>query len=160
MHRLRRPTAYDFSQMSAYFVTVAVNRSEPVLGDVVNNNVWLTDTGQAVTQTWDSLPAALPGIIPDSFVIMPNHIHGVVFVPRQENPLPALEAVLRAFKSLSTLACNGQLGRTGGRFWQHGFEYHLLHDEADLKRARQYITEDPARWDEDDYNPARVVQVI
>ncbi|MBN1680297.1 MAG: transposase [Anaerolineae bacterium] len=137
--------------VQAYFLTLRVFEHECVLGRVIQNEVHLTDIGQAVAQTWGALPSCLPPVKLDAFVVMPNCVHGIVLLPRSSD-VPDLKTVMRAFKSLSSLACNQLLGRSGGRFWERGFEEYALSNEDELKQARHYIAGKPSSWGEDDEN--------
>ena len=69
---------------------------------------------------------------------------------------PTLGDVVGAFKSLSARACNQTLNRAGQRFWQRNYHEHIIRNEADLARIREYIATNPARWTEDNENPAFV----
>jgi len=109
----------------------------------------------------------------DTFVVMPNHVHGiVVFVGAglalpleialscQEgaaSSAPTLGDVMRAFKSLSALRVNRRMMRTG-RLWQRNYFEHVIRDEEDLNLIRQYILGNPARWEEDENHPDRLRQ--
>lgn len=135
--------------MPAYFVTVRVLFQDCALGDINGETVTLTSRGEAVLNTWKALPTCFPTATPDALVVMPNHLHGILMLPAQG----ALDAVMRAFKSLSTIACNASMGRTGGRFWEQGFDAQLLETEYDLDEARRYIATDSTHWDEDVENP-------
>ncbi len=134
----------------AYFVTVRVLYQDCALGDINDEAVTLSGMGDAVLKTWEALPACFPGATPDALVVMPNHLHGIFVLPVHDG---ALETVMRAFKSLSTIACNASMGRAGGRFWQSGYDAQLLETDHDLEEARRYIAADPAHWAEDVENP-------
>lgn len=73
--RLKR---YDYSQMGAYFVTITVQHWMPMFGEVVNGTMHLNDAGRMVQKVWDELPIYYPGVVIDAFVVMPDHIHGIV----------------------------------------------------------------------------------
>ena len=106
-----------------------------------------------------------PGITLDAFVLMPNHIHGIIFInesdveatggspirrgPRQRS----LGLFLNGFKSATTKRIN-DLQRTGLSVWQRNYYEHVIRDEDSLRRIREYIVNNPARWDFDRENPA------
>ena len=81
-HRRRsiRLKGYDYSQEGAYFVTVCTQNRECRFGNVVNGEMVLNDAGRMVQTVWDQIPDNYPGIKTDAFVVMPNHVHGIIIV--------------------------------------------------------------------------------
>jgi REP-associated tyrosine transposase len=79
-----------------------------------------------------------PGIDVDSaFVVMPNHVHGIVWVRRR--PTLPIPAVVGAFK--------GRASRLAGQpLWQRGYHDRIIRDETELEALRQYVTDNPIRW--------------
>ncbi len=147
-----RLVGYDYAQAGAYFVTVC-SRDRSLLLDnpqVVN----------VVRDVWQSLVNRLPAISLDEFVIMPNHVHGIIVlqdrgvVRAQQASAPTLGKVLRTFKSLSAIEANRVLGRSRLPFWQRNYYEHVIRNEDDFDRVRQYIRDNPLKWAEDPENPA------
>ncbi|MCL4535111.1 MAG: transposase [Bacteroidetes bacterium] len=89
-NKLHRQTirlqGYDYSQAGAYFVTICIqNRASLLFGDIVDGSgVLPSQAGAMVAQAWSDLPLRFPWIRLDAFVVMPNHIHGVIFIERQD----------------------------------------------------------------------------
>jgi REP element-mobilizing transposase RayT len=77
----------DYSQNGAYFFTVCVDERECLLGEALQGTVHLSNAGQLVLESWESLPNRFAGLEMDAFVVMPNHIHGLV-VTRTGNQTP------------------------------------------------------------------------
>ena len=73
-----RMAGYDYSQAGAYFVTICVASNACLLGEIVDGEVILSEAGEIVLATWASLPARFPGLELDAFVVMPNHVHGII----------------------------------------------------------------------------------
>lgn len=73
-----RLRGYDYTRLGAYFVTVCTEGRKRLFGTVVNGRMALNDAGRMVQSVWDELPAHYPGVAIDAFVVMPDHIHGVV----------------------------------------------------------------------------------
>ncbi len=69
---------YDYSQEGAYFVTICVKNRQCLLGKIINNKMALNNIGETVEFTWLDLPNHNKNIELDHFVIMPNHIHGII----------------------------------------------------------------------------------
>ena len=79
-HRRRsiRLKHYDYSQMGAYFVTICTHARTCVFGDVVDGAMVLNDAGKMVRDEWCRLPERFAHLLPDVFVVMPNHLHGII----------------------------------------------------------------------------------
>lgn len=73
-----RLRGYDYTRRGAYFVTVCTQDRRRLFGTVVNGRMVLNDAGRMVKTVWDELPGHYPGVDVDEFVVMPDHIHGVV----------------------------------------------------------------------------------
>lgn len=115
-----RLVGYNYSQPGLYFVTLCTLGREATLGEIVAGEVQLSRAGGVVLEAWQRLPARFPGLELDAFVIMPNHVHGIILLgsdPTVSTPEPPdLNRVLRAFKSASGLGGNQTLGRAGQPF--------------------------------------------
>lgn len=73
-----RLKGYDYSQPGAYFVTIVTHQRQCLFGEIVNNEMILNDYGKIAAQCWNDIPKHFPNAILDEFVIMPNHIHGII----------------------------------------------------------------------------------
>jgi putative transposase len=159
-----RLKGYDYAQAGAYFVTMCTQDRACLLGDVVGEEVRLSDAGSMIQAVWDGLPNRFPGMELDAFVVMPNHVHGIAtfvgagLAPPAEkgaaSSAPTLGNVVRAFKSLSAIHVN-RLLRRSGPLWQRGYFDHVVRDDRDLERIREYIATNPLRWALDRENPQR-----
>jgi putative transposase len=80
MHRRRslRLKGYDYSLAGAYFVTICTQDRACLFGDVVDGVMRLNEAGQMVAALWDGIAARLSGVEIDQFVVMPNHLHGIL----------------------------------------------------------------------------------
>src|SRR3989304_7937394 len=77
-----RLPGYDYTQAGAYFVTICTQSRECMLGDVVEGQIALADPGRMVESVWRDLPEHYPGVSLDEFVVMPNHLHGIIILVR------------------------------------------------------------------------------
>jgi putative transposase len=75
-----RLKGYDYAQAGAYFVTVCTHNRACLFGDIVDGSMRLNDAGQVVQEVWSTIPTQYPGIAIDAFVVMPNHIHGIIMI--------------------------------------------------------------------------------
>jgi putative transposase len=89
-HRRRsmRLKGYDYSQAGAYFVTICTQGRACLFGEVVDGEMRLNDAGRMVVAEWERLPALFPNVVLDAFVVMPNHIHGIVILTNPTNDAP------------------------------------------------------------------------
>ena len=121
------------------------------------------ESGQMVLDVWLELPKHYPHVVLDAFVVMPNHVHGIIGLTEQQvgaglRPAPTmgrrhgLPEIVRAFKSFSARRVNAYL-ETSGPLWQRGYYEHVIRDEASLSRIREYILNNPLRWAYDRDNP-------
>ena len=109
----------------------------------------------AVQSEWRAPSERFPTVRPDEFIVMPNHVHGMLMLNEDEaSARVPLGQVVSAFKSLSAINCNRILGRADRPFWQRNYFERIIRNEAELNRVRQYIRDNPAKWAEDKNNPA------
>jgi putative transposase len=167
--RSLRLKGYDYSQPGAYFITLCTYRRRCILGEVVRDEMKLNNTGRLVEMEWLHTTEVRPYINLDAFVVMPNHFHAIFFIHgtagathrvaptgngRCPGPKPAsVSAIVGQFKSRVTKEINLSRGSSPGSFWQRNYYEHLVRDEEDLNRIREYIQDNPRRWQEDENNP-------
>jgi len=164
---------WDYSQSALYYITIVSKDREPDFGKIVNNTIQLSPLGIAVETCWKQIPEHHAGVSLDQYVIMPNHLHGIVIVgngiypgrdvqlnvptktiPHRLSPVKgSLSVIVRTFKAAVTTWAR----RNGhGYFaWQPRFHDHIIRDEEDLARIREYIRENPLNWATDDENPGK-----
>ena len=75
-----RLKGYDYSQAGAYFITICTQDRACLFGKVVNGEMRLNDAGRMVLAEWNMLPERFPHVVLDAFVVMPNHVHGIVVI--------------------------------------------------------------------------------
>ena len=170
-----RLQGYDYTRQGAYFVTICTRNRECLLGDIVEGRMHLSEAGRLAQAVWEDLPHHYPHVQIDVWVIMPNHMHGIIIlteatvgaglkpaptVPTRHEPAPTtatrhgLSEIVRAFKTFSARRINALHNTVGTPFWQRNYYEHVIRDESALDRIRQYIVDNPARWPEDPENPA------
>jgi REP element-mobilizing transposase RayT len=171
-HRRRsiRLKDYDYSQPGAYFITVCSHNHECIFGRISNGTMQLNTNGKIVQKCWDDLPNHYLNIKLGTFVIMPDHIHGIIFIENDPDddvgaglkPAPtkkskpkrhALPEIVRAFKTFSSRRINECRNTLGSFVWQRSFIDRIIRDENELARIRNYILNNPLKWHLDKYNP-------
>jgi len=156
---------YDYTQAGAYFVTICTHKRECVLGDVVNGEMQLNELGQVVEIEWLKTAEIRDNVELDAFVIMPNHIHGIIVIiescvgatgrsPLRNGPAPkSIGAIVAGFKSAATKRINELRSTPRAPVWQRNYYEHVIRNEDDLNEIREYILNNPLRWELDSENP-------
>ena len=151
---LRAP-AYDYSGPGAYFITIVTQDRACLFGAIVDDTFLPTPVSDAVSRVWRELPSRFPAVELDHFIIMPNHVHGLLWIADVSEPQrESLGAIIGAFKSLAPREVNAMLKRKGS-LWQRNYYERVVRNEAELNAIRRYIDENPLRWALDAENPNR-----
>ncbi|MBT4511895.1 MAG: transposase [Chloroflexi bacterium] len=158
---------YDYSQPGAYFLTICTQNREMYLE---------SGACKAVLQScWCEIPVRYPNVELDEFVIMPNHIHGIMIVGAQFiaptsgnkrksalrgaiNLAPTIGQMIRSFKATSTRVIRRDILPEFG--WQRNYYDHVIRSAHDLYKTRQYIINNPHKWEEDENNPGIITKGI
>ena len=169
-----RLKSYDYSQVGAYFVTICTHKRSCLFGDIVDGEMQLNDIGFVVRQCWLEIPSHFPHVALDAFIIMPNHIHGILWIvetpetvgAKNCSPLPpsSTQHLRGTSKTIGSIVRGFKIGviklarrNTGTNIvWQRNYYEHIIRNEEDLNTIRRYIMENPLRWHIDRENPARV----
>jgi REP element-mobilizing transposase RayT len=153
---------YDYTNVGAYFVTVCTKDKQ-----LFFENESIKTIAQ---KCWEEIPQHFPNVELDQFVIMPNHVHGIIIITERRDviyrlptkntfgPLKpgSLSAIIGSFKAACTrLIRRDTTCRVPTFAWQNRFYEHVIRNEKEMDRIRQYIIENPARWAEDEENPDR-----
>ena len=166
---LRLP-GYDYSQPGGYFVTIVTNQRQCLFGDVSEGDMHLSSYGHIVMQCWNDLVRHYPHVRRDEFVVMPNHVHGILVLndvgagfkpapttqPSHPYKRHGLPEIVRGFKTFSAKRINRLRSSPGIPVWQRNYYEHVIRSEAELGRVREYIQNNPAQWDLDKENPSNV----
>ena len=148
-----------------------------LFGDVIEDEMHVNRAGTMVLKVWEELPERYPSMELDAFVVMPNHVHGIMVLNQPVGvPLvgtqadgnaerattriaPTLGDVVGAFKSITTVRyTQGVKARIWNpfreRLWQRNYYEHVIRNESELNRVREYVAGNPALWARDRENPA------
>ncbi|HXX23603.1 MAG TPA: transposase [Terriglobia bacterium] len=219
MHRRRsiRLRGYDYARPGSYFVTVCAHRRGLLFGEVIDGQMRRNALGDIVHAGWYATERVRPEVRLDAFVVMPNHLHGILEIidvgarrrlapdanskmadgkrathrvaptayrqmdesqirprgagvvgarrrlaptegarSRPHGPAPgSVGAILGQIKSLTKKAINKTRGTPGRAVWQPNYHEHVIRNENELQRIREYICNNPLRWPSDRENPAR-----
>jgi len=149
----QRLAGFDYAQTGTYFITVNTADRACLFGQIAQGTMQLNTFGEAVAGCWRDLPRAMPAIVLHEWVLMPNHFHGLVTL--EATGKHSLPDVVRTFKSVSTRVANQVRNTVGSTLWHRSDYDQIVRNETDLDRIRQYIVDNPAKWDQDENNPVR-----
>jgi len=176
--KLHRLTNWDYSSDGIYYITICCFEKRSYLGNVCNNKVTLAEIGAISSVYWHEIPNHFPHVKLDEFIIMPNHIHGILIldksivstrhgallkvhsydnkqqgsakdINRFSQPIKnSVSVIINQFKSSVKRWCNKN-GFTNFQ-WQSRFYDQILQNEIALEKVREYIHNNPRNWLEDD----------
>jgi putative transposase len=162
-----RLKGYDYRQAGMYFFTICTKDRAYLFGEVVDGEMRLNEKGQIVADTWQWLAIQYKHIVLDAWVIMPNHLHGIIVIvdeycrggsrtapTQQRKPIGRL---IGAFKTVSTKHINNIRNTPGFPVWQRNYYEHIIRNEESLTQIRQYILNNPGQWEFDRENPNAVL---
>lgn len=203
---------YDYSQGGFYFVTICTKKKEYYFGNIVNEKMVLNEMGQMAQKCWIEIPWHFDNVLLDEYVIMPNHIHGIICInddkqrgndgdiagntkgcfeeitnvydndlvgnkqnndvgnnvvgnrhacslPENACSLPnnnkrkyeKLPVIIGSFKS-SVTRCIHRMQTETYFAWQKSYYDHIIRDENAFNSIRQYIVNNPLKWELDREN--------
>ena len=157
-----RLEGYDYSKTNHYFVTICSNNHQEWFGKIENNEMILNNYGNIIKQQWQWLPQQYPYIELDEYIIMPNHIHGILIInnPRRTghdlslHKIKSLSSLIGAFKTTSSKLIH-QNGLSDFA-WQRSFHDHIIRNDKSLDKIREYISNNQLKWDGDEENINRI----
>jgi REP element-mobilizing transposase RayT len=169
-----RLRGWDYSSQGYYFVTVCVHDRKELFGKIIDNKMRANEYGKIVTDEWWKSFEIRNELYGDEFIVMPNHIHGIVRISgssvethgraslqkQSENKNgiairapKSVSSFIAGFKSSATKRIN-QIRNTPGRaIWQPRFYDHIIRDGKTLFQIRTYVRNNPLHWDSDEENP-------
>jgi len=173
--RTIRLQGYDYSQAGAYFVTICTQNRKCLFGEIVNGEMILNDAGRMVTKWYHEIKNKFPDVKHDEFICMPNHIHFIVIndggvigtdlrvCPDQsgehadqfdEHAGSPLYRVVQWFKTMTTNEYIRGVKQNkwlpfNKKLWQRNYYEHIIRNENELNRIRNYIINNPHNWKND-----------
>ena len=173
-----RLKGYDYSQAGAYFVTICVQHHQNLFGNVADAEMQLNDLGIIAKDCWCTIPQHFPNVELGEYMVMPNHIHGIVVIaddcrgvqlnaPTEtrdlSNPFSAispkrktLSVIIRTYKAAVTTRCR-EIDRADF-VWLGNYYEHIIRNEREWNAIAKYIYDNPANWLGDLDNPTNFVK--
>jgi putative transposase len=163
-----RLPGYDYSQAGAYFVTIVTWHRVCLFGAFTDGQFAASTLGQVASIEWQKLGTRFPFASFDTFVVMPNHVHGIVVIKTQAEGgnqemqtsgrlrPHSLGSVIGAYKSTTARLINMLRKTASAPVWLRNYYEHVIRDEAEWSKIYDYIEDNPRRWSEDEENPTRL----
>ena len=160
-----RLKGWDYSKDGYYFVTICVKNKICLFGRINKGKMMFTEIGRIAFKCWQEIPEHFPFVRLDEYIIMPNHVHGIVVIDksndvtslhqRKWNPNKFgpqsnnLASIIRGFKiSVKKWATTNDIYFE----WQPRFYERIIRNEKELKNVRNYIRYNPSKWFQDEEN--------
>lgn len=151
---------HNYSSPGNYFITICTKRQSPWLANISENALHLSAAGEIVQEQWKLLPGRFPGLETDQFVVMPNHLHGIIVLTEHlcykgpaKKSKPSLSDIIDLYKGAATYLIR-RTTNIDEFAWQQSFYDIIVRNEEMLHNIRHYIAANPERWISDRfYNP-------
>ncbi len=156
-----RATWWDYGQNGVYFITICTHNREHYFGKVIADEMQLSDIGRIASECWMQIPYYFPFVTLDAFIVMPNHVHGIIiidkdkpstsdtenkFQPQSQN----LASIVRGYKTGVTIKARNIHADFK---WQPRFHEHIIRNGTSYNIIADYIVNNPLRWAKDKFHP-------
>ena len=170
-----RLKGYNYANENFYYITICVKEKRCDLGRIHGGIMELSDIGKITDLFWKEIPSHFPNTILDEYIIMPNHLHGIIQlnphstnvgveyiqpdiqpdIPQNESTFQnvqknSIPSIIRSFKAAVTRWCNKN--KCEYFQWQRNYYEHIIRTEEDYFRIKKYIQANPLKWNDDEYN--------
>jgi REP element-mobilizing transposase RayT len=154
-----RLKGYDYSQAGLYFVTICCQNKICRFGKIINGKMILNNAGKIASQCWLAIPQHFPDVVLHNFVVMPNHVHGIVEIIKKmpENnvgannysPLPQPHKPHGTSRTIGSMVRGFKIGmakQLGYSTWQRNYYEHIIRNGKSYERIANYIINNPVKW--------------
>lgn len=155
---------WDYGRNAAYFVTICTQGREHYFGDIVDGKMQLSPIGKLAEKYWMEIPQHFPFVQLNAFVVMPNHVHGIIVIDRNDDinrdavqtpklgvstwKSGTLGVIINQYKRAVTINAR----KINPHFaWQSRYHDHIIRNDKSFERICNYILLNPENWDEDRY---------
>lgn len=163
---------YDYTEPGAYFITICAYGRQCVFGEIVGGEMILNKWGEVASGEWIKTEQIRSGVRIDEFVVMPNHLHAILLIDACRGTMhraptetweqfgkpvsSSVPTIVRSYKASVTRQINRSRQTPWLPVWQRNYYEHIIRSEDGLHLVRQYICENPLRWETDEENPINV----
>ena len=173
---------YDYSQPGAYFITLVTYQRERLFGNIANGEMRFSSMGQIAEEHWRLIPEHFPHVELGAYVVMPNHVHGIIIINGRSNagafdrtgttlscpdvPCPerarekfgkpvkgSIPTIIRSYKASVTRRIQQEWNASD--IWQRNYYEHIVRNDEEHNRITLYIEKNVARWVMDNENPLK-----
>ena len=169
---------YDYTSEGGYFITMVTHQRQPIFGEIIDTEMHLNHIGSIAHDEWFRTSQMRPYVelFDDEFVVMPNHLHGIIWItdlvgafpPRQsvgaycntpqqdrsfQSPGIGIGAIIRGYKSAVTKRINELLNTPSSPVWQRNYYEHIITIDWEYEAIVEYIDANPRNWLSDRENP-------
>lgn len=163
-----RLSTWDYSADGAYFITICTKDKEHYFGEILNpDKIEFSEIGQYVHKCWLEIPMHFPFVRLDEFIVMPDHVHGILFINKQNincitvgtQYLASLQQQQQQNKfgpqsqNLASIVRGFKIGITKFArinkmkfYWQSRYHDHIIRNNSELELIRNYIITNPTNW--------------
>ena len=163
-----RLAGYDYRAEGAYFVTICTKDLRCLFGSGFRYHRAVREPPvlrNVVVDSWLWLATRYSYVSLDKYVLMPNHLHGILIIENvctggsgaalSNTKSKSLGSLIGAFKTVSTKRINQILGTPEAKVWQRNYYERIIRNEEELNRIGKYILQNSLNWAQDEYNPNR-----
>ncbi|MBK8395661.1 MAG: hypothetical protein IPL26_10515 [Leptospiraceae bacterium] len=166
-----RLKGFDYSSDNLYFITSCTKDRICWFGEIISNTMILNECGNIAQKQWFWLKDQYPYVQLHEFIVMPNHIHGIIEIvksvgtgrdlslrvndpsPRKIKPLSELMGAYKTTVSKQIHLLENEKSKNVKDFaWQRSFHDHILRDEPSFYNISEYIKNNPINWKNDEFN--------
>jgi len=157
---------YDYGQSGLYFITICTANHEHLFGDIIDDEMQLSHIGVLADVLWHEIKNHSKNVVLHEFVVMPNHIHGIIEIVESDVKNTNNSDVTGNVSTMAKMSPkSGSLGRIIGSYkaaltkhanrlglafnWQMRFYDHIIRDDESLSQIQQYIMDNPQKWADD-----------
>ncbi len=164
---------------------MCVWNKECLFGEIKDGEMLFNENGEIVMKCWDTIPSHFPHVETDEFIVMPNHVHGIVFInncrgevsspsskvvaPNSKTKTASIQGgetpplrkitlgqIVAYFKYQTAKQINQICNTPGQPVWQRNYHEHIIRDGKKLQSIREYIANNPMQWELDTENPQNI----
>ncbi len=165
---------FDYSQVGAYFVTICTKNHQCLFGKIQQGMMELNASGRVAAAQWQLLSNRFTGIELGEWIVMPNHVHGILIITgegeasqnrsstlhdsiiKDASPLRpsgtrpgSVGAIIQNYKSITSRKVATQIEQLKGSVWQRNYYEHVIRNERELRAISDYILANPQNWEKD-----------
>lgn len=152
-----RLPGYDYSSPGYYFITLCSHKRLKQFGNIKNKKIELSDYGLVAWNFWNEIPDHFANTILDEFIIMPDHIHGIIVIKNEFSDIQkeqfgkptvgSIPTIIRSYKASVTNKINLIREKNKPPVWQKNYYEHIIRNDIVLKKVRRYIINNPVKYE-------------